>query len=711
MQQVQLYIEDQRIELFKDETISLTETIQNVKDIAKVFTDFTKTFSVPATKETNKLFKHYYNFDIVGGFDARTKKSGIIKLNGVDFKKGKIKLEGVNLKDNKPHTYRITFFGNTTTLKEKIGDDKLGSLNLDAYTQDYDYSAIRFKLQANPATNDVIVPFITHTQRLYYKDGEHGLGTGNLWYEQGAGTSHHHVVAWNQLKYALRVHKIIEAIESRYSITFSDDFLTDTNDDWNDLFMWLHRKSGAATSEGQVTNLSSCVQMSKINEPQATDNTMPDECNLEVAENYNDVEGVCSFSNLDAEIIPAPGYTTIPYNFTIRRDGNIIYQQSDVTGTQTFDETDLGFTSGDFPSGFYTTTIETSQIMNFTSVNWTFNLSMEGSEFGCANPVANSDDFASDTFTVGEIEFNASLQIPDIGVLEFLSGLFKMFNLTAYVAEDGTIVVQKLDDFYATGVERDITPYLDIDDSSVDAALPYREVTLKYEDPKTIFAATNSQLAGKDWGALEYNGGNENNPNNETFAGGKYKVQLPFGHMLYERIIDASDNERLSIMWGWCVNEGQSPTLIKPLLFYPIYQPIQKAGTSEDLSIINNIDDDGTFLSHTYLPGSINIPSNNRKLNANTSTTSIHFDLEIDEYNGQTAHTGTLFQNYYRNYLTSTFNLKQRLTKVKAYLPISFLHNYSLADVLIIREHKYRINSITTNLITGKSDMELLNVV
>ena len=77
MQQVQLFIEDQRIELFKDEVISLTETIQNVKDIAKVFTDFTKTFSVPATKETNKLFKHYYNFDIVGGFDARTKKAEV----------------------------------------------------------------------------------------------------------------------------------------------------------------------------------------------------------------------------------------------------------------------------------------------------------------------------------------------------------------------------------------------------------------------------------------------------------------------------------------------------------------------------------------------------------------------------------------------------------------------------------------------------------
>ena len=45
MQQVQLYIGDERVELFKDETISLTESIQNVKDVAKVFTDFTKTFT------------------------------------------------------------------------------------------------------------------------------------------------------------------------------------------------------------------------------------------------------------------------------------------------------------------------------------------------------------------------------------------------------------------------------------------------------------------------------------------------------------------------------------------------------------------------------------------------------------------------------------------------------------------------------------------
>ena len=128
MQQLQLYIESDRLDLFKDETVSLTQTIQNVKEIDKVFTSFSKTFSVPASKNNNKIFKHYYNFNIVDGYDARKKKVGRIELNTLPFQSGLIKLEGVTLKNNLAHTYKITFFGNTVELPDIIGDDNLGSL-------------------------------------------------------------------------------------------------------------------------------------------------------------------------------------------------------------------------------------------------------------------------------------------------------------------------------------------------------------------------------------------------------------------------------------------------------------------------------------------------------------------------------------------------------------------------------------------------------
>ena len=71
----------------------------------------------------------------------------------------------------------------------------------------------------------------------------------------------------------------------------------------------------------------------------------------------------------------------------------------------------------------------------------------------------------------------------------------------------------------------------------------------------------------------------------------------------------------------------------------------------------------------------------------------------------------TLFKNYYQNYIEDVFNEKRRITKVKAFLPLRILLKYTLADTFIIAGKQYKINSITTNLQTGESDMELLNVV
>ena len=114
--------------MFKDESVSITQSIQNVKDVAKDFTEFKKKFTLPDSKTNNKIFKHYYNVDITGGFDARNKKDATLELNYLPFKKGKRKLEGVDLQNRRAKSYRSTFFGNTMTLKDLLGEDKLNSL-------------------------------------------------------------------------------------------------------------------------------------------------------------------------------------------------------------------------------------------------------------------------------------------------------------------------------------------------------------------------------------------------------------------------------------------------------------------------------------------------------------------------------------------------------------------------------------------------------
>ena len=105
-----------------------------------------------------------------------------------------------------------------------------------------------------------------------------------------------------------------------------------------------------------------------------------------------------------------------------------------------------------------------------------------------------------------------------------------------------------------------------------------------------------------------------------------------------------------------------------------------------------------------------NIPSNSRFLSTSSGEDNINFGAMINEY-AAVSFSGTLFENYYKNYITNIFNTKNRLTKIKAILPLSILLNYELNDIFIIKGLKYRINSITTNLTTGEANIELLNVL
>ena len=94
---LQLYIEGQEVELFQDESVSIKQSIQDVRDIGKIFTDFTKTFDVPASKENNKIFKHFYDYAVIG-YDTRKKKDAEIYLNHQFFRKGRVALESAKLK-------------------------------------------------------------------------------------------------------------------------------------------------------------------------------------------------------------------------------------------------------------------------------------------------------------------------------------------------------------------------------------------------------------------------------------------------------------------------------------------------------------------------------------------------------------------------------------------------------------------------------------
>lgn len=715
MQQVQLYIGDERVELFKDETISLTESIQNVKDVAKVFTDFTKTFTIPASKSNNKIFKHYYNFNISGGFDARLKTSGTIKLNGVDFKKGKIKLEGVGLKDNKPNTYRVTFFGDLVDLKDLIGEDLLSDLSwLDNFSKEYSTASVKDNLKGNNTDftvnsvlyqNVIKTSLISCVNRLYYRSAANTEVDGNLWYHTGGGQVHEHGVYWKDLKYSIAVYVIVKAIEEKYSITFSDDFFDYSTTEYSSLMMLMHRKKGeaeASYSTGVILYDTFLYNMNTSSPPTMAAAT--------VNSNTYTISSVSDGFTTNGTWGVGGGTTNVSYGYSITfdpADNNIPYNAylyfTPNGGTTTLVDERLGITnsnsftnggSGGTLNGKYTVKFSAQESLDFNAGDIVMSATIVSS--GSTLPpcsVCSSRDNNTIISIEEKFDWLPSQQLPKMKVLDFLSGLWKTFNLTAYVQDDGVIKVQKLDDFYSNGVEYDITKYIDVNSSSVNVALPYKQINFKFKGNETLLAAKFEQLQNRQFSTLEYKGENSNN-----WVGQEYSVELPFEKMVYEKLTDEETLSPKDIMYGFFADDNQEPYIGSPLLHYTSLQNPTSISFRD------------TTVTHSEITTPIFMPSNQVIFQNNTSQKSINFFAENNEWNNE-ENENSLFNDNYKEYIKDIFNEKRRLVKFKAFLPLNIILKHTLADTFIITGNKYKINSITTNLQTGKSSLELLNEV
>ena len=258
----------ERIDFFGFESIELNSTVQDVRDISKIFTDYSQSFSVPASGKNNKIFKHYYNTMLDNGFDARIKQRAEIYLNGMIFKVGYIRLSKAILKGGRPHSYKVTFFGGLSTLSNVLGKDKLSDLTaLDVYNHDYDESTVYNGFttglglvgtsMATSTNRDIIYPAISSDAHWYY---DSTASTAPVTYNQGlsrnlynSGGTSTYGISYVDLKPAIKVSNIIDAISDKYaSLNFSGDFFG--SNEFNNLYMLLHNNKGVLSPTSSEVN-------------------------------------------------------------------------------------------------------------------------------------------------------------------------------------------------------------------------------------------------------------------------------------------------------------------------------------------------------------------------------------------------------------------------------------------------------------------------
>jgi hypothetical protein len=682
MQTLQVYIGETRLDLFSDESINVTQSIQNIKDISKIFTDFSRSFTVPASKTNNKIFKHYNNKNIVGGFDARKKVEARLEINNKPFRSGKIKLDGVNLKDGVTASYKITFIGNTVNLKDIVAEEKLETLDwLDNFTLNYSATRVKAALQdgIDFSFNEqvypqaIVAPLITNTTRLFYDSADtyeaypNALG-GNLYVQPTYDATTHSGVYYEELEYAIRVHLIVKAIEQEYGLIFSTDFFNESNSEYYNLYMWLHRDKGRTFEGDAITTLAEPFEEGTRSRFRLFQDKLI-VFNADVGSKINYTLSVTTNTPATFKVIVRKDGAT--YNSTTVENGTTVQLsgilQSSSTGYKVYVESDEVFTF-----------VATWNILD----------------------IFNGEELTSSTTNVQMNtirEFIITENTPNMKIIDFLNGLFKTFNLTAY-EKDGVIYIDTLDRYYASSTNVwELDQHVDSKDEVVDNALPFQEIDFKYKGTNTFLAKKHTNVFAQEWGELRYtseDGLNDASPN-------VYSVELPFEHLKYERLLDNADKSNTNVMYGWFADDKGSSYVGEPLIFYPV----QNSGT--DIQFLNNenyVDANSRTIISTYF-----VPSNSLSLDSAVSTSNLNFYLQANEYTFTPAFTGTLFAKFYRTYIRNVFDVRNRLTKLTAKLPLNFLLKFQLNDKIRFRGNYYKINSITSDLLTGKATLELIN--
>lgn len=648
MRYLELYIENQRLELLDDESVVITDSIQNIKDISKVFTAYSQQFNLPASKTNSKIFKHYYNSDIINGLDSRFQLDAEIKLNSVTFKKGKIRLDGVSMKDNKAHTYKVTFFGETIELNEILKGDFLNTLT---YLDQYDHriqdinNGLKTGLGVNGALSsnkEITYPLISVNEEFYYETG----GVAN---DLNLALTDFNGVHRN-LKPAVKMTEIINAIEDRYDITFSSDFFG--SDIFDKLYLWGHKEKGGLrqTMRGGRKLLSDYTLASGTEfRPLTTDSNTQYQINL-----------IFAISN--------PFYATTLYNCTLEdiTTNEVVFQGNAFQGNQT--------------SGMILLESDESRTWDLRLKVWSndaWGMSLQTFKVNevVGGVVSSPTNYTSTDFTLPEKVFIIE-NLPKIKIIDFLTNLFKVFNLTAYIEND-IIVVKTLDDYMSSGTEFDITKYIDTAENKIARVVPYSTVDFMYSEVKT--KASSDYLDD-----YEITFGNYNFASVDKFEGQNYELKIDFEHTLLVAMQNNFNGAETGIVQGRFVDKENTPIIGRPYIFF---------NRNVDLFPL-------TALGST----TINCPANVTENGNHT----INFDSEFDEYTGQT-NTNSLFQKFYKQYIENGFSKRARIESYEAYLPTNVLLNYNLNDTMIIGNKKYSINSIKTNLLTGKSNLELIS--
>jgi len=665
----QTELEFSRLELFNDEKITVSSTIQNISDISKIFTDYSQGFTIPCSPINNAIFQHFYQNDVDATIDYQNRYNAYIEVDTILFRRGKIQLEKTNLKNGKPDSYSVTFYGAGVSLKDFFNEDKLSQLNYSTLDHDYTNQQVYNRVTIDSTVTDYNVRYpLISSNRVWQFNGSVPLPDDNVptWYDNSPNNSNNinHAsgeIVYTELFPAVRVASIFDLIESKYAITFNGIFLQ--SDLFKKAFLLYKNKESYHYTNNPVELDFTSTGGALASAFNTTTNSFT---RIEL-DTTNTVQHILYYTVVSL--------STSPSDYFIDMYRNGVY-----TNTRTGTTTASPF---QFSENVFENEIITFKIRSYYAITIGINFTYQRREGTPPSTDTTSTGTAVTTATTTSFTDLAGLA-PDMKVTDFITGICKEFNLTVYSNTKNVFTFEPIQYWYSKGAVVDITEYTDITSIEIERMKLYKSVEFKYQDSECML---NKYFLESPLNADAHGYGNTKIGWN--YDGGEYKVESPFENLLH-------NNFGNQLQVGYCLNKELAPYIPKPVLLYMNKKATLTSGHihwngQANITGYVPFGQDSEILFETGL-----IPL------------TLNFGEEISSFY-LVNNPNTIYSLYYRDYLVNLYNPKNRLVKVKTILPISLLTQLQLNDRSIIRDKRYMINEMQSDLTTGDVSFTLIS--
>jgi len=663
--QNQVTNELQELDTFGNENINLTLQVDDVRDIESKNASYSKDFNLPATKNNNKFFEHYYNVDrYKTNFNVYKNVKAFLYSDEVLVLEGFLRLLNVVNKDTEV-TYNVVMFNDVANIIETLADSTIKDLDFTDILHEFTISNVLnswtdtgVTLAAGGTSTDVFYPIIN--------DGQMTILDSPFFGGRGALNRFKNYVMNLRLKYV--IDKIFDYAGFNYDSTFFD----------STYFSKIYFDTGIESTEldavGDVVldyDFNTDIDGSIVATYSAP---------------YDLMLNVTTTIPVNATAFPAQGTVDLIGTYT-PSGGNpeIIYLASGYLYIQGNDALTLS-ASIDLSSGDQ---IQFAFIQDYPL----FEIPDEANN--CNIVLVTSPQ--QPTLQV----INAD--IGDIKLADILTDVFKIFNLTLESKQNNQLKIETYDNF-VSNTTLDWTKKVNISEMVIEPLdLPKRIEFLHAEDSSDFYKNKYFNSQGVPFGShiLEFDVDNDEivQIQNNVFAA-PY-VNLLEGGTSYVQVIAEQDGETFK---GY----KNLPRLVFKRTF-------EDEDDFIDLGYLDTAASTLLGLQNGIAEHTVNAHFYDESLaDADSNDNSLLYGLinPFDLYTLGSQPTNTLFDNYWFNYINDKYNVTDGLLlKAEVNLKPTDIYNFSFAYKVKIQDQEYRVNKIEFN--TDKNSLakvELLRI-